>query len=161
MQTLLRAGAVASIKLEVFDILLRLQGCSALQLQRLVSDAGFLLYRSGDESTGVPTEASRISPDSVPSLAQGVPYNLWCIHRAPSPPSLTPPPSPASSDSGPGPDAAGSEAIAAAAASAVPVVPSVVGASAPMGEWRRRRQFLRKQRTLRRLAEGEMRRRDS
>lgn len=140
MQALLAAGAIASMKIEVFEILLRLQGCSALQLQRLVSDAGFALYRSGEEATGVPTEASRIPPDVVPTLPQGVPYNLWCVRRGP--PTLAPAPPPAPSDSGVGPKAGA-------------VAPSIAGAAAGSSEWRRRRQYLRKQRhrTLRRLAE--------
>ena len=130
MPELLKAGAVASMKLEVFDILLRVQGCSAAKLQRLVADAGFLLYRSGEDSTGLPSKASLLAPETVPMLAQGVPYNLWCVRqRAPT-----------------------AEGMAAAP----PSPPSGGDAATPGGveaDRRRRRQLVRKQRTARRLAD--------
>ena len=58
MRELLASGAIASMKLEVFDVLLKLQGCSALQLQRLVSQAGFTLYRISEDATSIPDRSA-------------------------------------------------------------------------------------------------------
>ena len=67
MRELLASGAIASMKLEVFDVLLKLQGCSALQLQRLVSQAGFTLYRISEDATSIPDRSAVVSPETVPS----------------------------------------------------------------------------------------------
>ncbi len=119
MARLLAAGAVRAIKVEVFDTLLRLQGCSAAELHGLLLAAGFEVrllkegssssssraggsdVRSGGGSSGsrLPTTAAPLlSPQLLASTQQ--PCNLWCVlRRSPPPPpeatsNLVPPPVP-------------------------------------------------------------------
>ena len=170
MRELLASGAIASMKLEVFDVLLKLQGCSALQLQRLVSQAGFTLYRISEDATSIPDRSAVVSPETVPSLSQGVPYNLWCVrHSPPSSPEASPGGSAgsdatrlakdvAASEPSPSPPTSGGgsmEMSGSAASAEVAAEPSLSGGAAderPV-EWRRRRSLNRKLRTTRRLEE--------
>ena len=84
MSSLLRARAISSIKVEIFDALLRLQGCSATELQGLLHAAGFQLYLipHGSEAVGTPT-TQPMAPTAVVSTSE--PYNLWCM-LSPTPP---------------------------------------------------------------------------
>ena len=179
MRELLASGAIASMKLEVFDVLLKLQGCSALQLQRLVSQAGFTLYRISEDATSIPDRSAVVSPETVPSLSQGVPYNLWCVrHSPPSSPEASPGTSPGGSAGSAGSDAtrlakdvaasepppspptggggsveiSGGGSTASAEVAAEPSLSGGVADERPV-EWRRRRNFTRKLRTTRRLEE--------
>ena len=105
MTALLEAGAVRALKVEVFDALLRLQGCSASMLVTLLLTAGFEL-RALKEPTGasgsnmLPTEAPLLeSASALASLAQ--PCNLWGVLRR----GASPPPSPST------PEAAGAASV--------------------------------------------------
>ena len=94
MQALLKAGAIRAIKLEVFDGLLQLQGCNAIALQRIVANAGFLLYKSevapGDGSGASAPIGSPLDPERSHATVSYEPYNLWCVYRGPS--AIDPPP---------------------------------------------------------------------
>ena len=119
MSSLLAMGAVRAIKVEVFDMLLRLQGCSASELLGLLLAAGFevrLLAEgtppaansgssSGSSSSSggsggsggstLPmTAVPLLSPQQLPQ--QQLPSNLWCVLKRPLPPLM--PPSPALDD---------------------------------------------------------------
>ena len=119
MSSLLAVGAVRAIKVEVFDMLLRLQGCSASELLGLLLAAGFevrLLAEgtppaansgssSGSSSSSggsggsggstLPmTAVPLLSPQQLPQQQQ--PSNLWCVLKRPLPPLM--PPSPALDD---------------------------------------------------------------
>jgi FkbM family methyltransferase len=82
MRRLLGAKAVKAMKLEVFDELLRLQGCSALELQRTVSAAGFALRVLTPAAATLPTGIAEHPPEYVPPTPPGEPYNLWCTLRS-------------------------------------------------------------------------------
>lgn len=97
---LLAAGAIGVLKVEVFDSMLRLQGCSAVMLQRRLADAGYRLYVAPPDSRGsaaadaaAAVAADRgvaaalevlgveLSPDAVAPGATE-PYNVYCISAA-------------------------------------------------------------------------------
>jgi len=73
MSALLSAGAVRTIKTEVFDNALRAQGCSGIELQRLLTTFGFFLFRSfvALEHTGCFTS---LQPPSTKSPQGNSPY---------------------------------------------------------------------------------------
>jgi FkbM family methyltransferase len=75
MRQLLAARTIRMIKTEVFEYGLRAQGCSAVELQRTLTQAGFALYRVPPRAGDVP-----LGPDAVYSSA---PYNLYCILEPP------------------------------------------------------------------------------
>eukprot|EP00965_Chrysotila_dentata_P075267 2486181-Pleurochrysis_carterae.AAC.10 len=76
MRALLAARAIRSIKTEVFEYSLRAQGCSAVELQHMLKQAGFQLYLSMPHATEL-----QFNPNSVYSEA---PYNLYCVLEASS-----------------------------------------------------------------------------
>ena len=97
MERLLGARAIRQMKVEVFPSLLRLQGCSAERLQRLLADHGFALYLAPPDSAAIPGDPAtlpEVRPDSLAAAHE--PYNLWCVLRgAPTdsgPQSVSPPP---------------------------------------------------------------------
>ena len=142
MHELLRAGAIASMKLEVFDTLLQLQGCSAVLLQRMLVQAGFSIHKSENDALHTP-KGPALSPDILHATMVGEPYNLWCVYHG-SPPS---PPTPATLVAGP-PTPPPMDESGTAVSQSVP----------PNESWRLRRRYLsRKQRTARRLAEEKRR----
>lgn len=152
MQELLRAGAIRAMKVEVFDTLLQLQGCSAVALQRVLAQAGFTLHRA--DSEGVPS-SSALDPGLLHAPSHGSPYNIWCVLRlARAVTALAEhdvPPSP--------PPGGGTKGTAAAIDAGEPTVEAL-----PLGDgWRgaRRGRFLQlKQQRLarwRRLAEAQRR----
>ena len=88
MRRLLSAGSVQTIKFEVYDVALRAQNCSAVELQRLISENGFHLYRTLDT---LKEARCRGSADSLhrnhkplsPNRLHGgshTAYNLYAIH---------------------------------------------------------------------------------
>jgi len=91
MRSLLGARAVQAIKIEVFETLLRLQGCSALELRKLLAEAGFEAYVASSDSSSLPAD-NRLAPDAY-TTATGLPYNLYCMLTEPklSSASATPP----------------------------------------------------------------------
>ena len=80
MIELLRAGSIRAMKLEVFDALLQVQGCSAIALQRRVAAAGFTLRRTESDAIATPSSPP-LSPELVHATTPGDPYNLWCVLR--------------------------------------------------------------------------------
>ena len=84
MRALLDAGAVQAIKIEVFDNMLRAQGCSGLELQRLLASSGFTLYLA--PADGLTDAISRAKPHPVSELhSASQPYNLYCFRPEPAP----------------------------------------------------------------------------
>jgi len=79
MQQLLGVHAIRVIKVEVFEYSLRAQGCSAVELQRMLDRAGFHLYVKPPR--GMDGQAPH-SPDVVFSSA---PYNLYGTVDLPGP----------------------------------------------------------------------------
>jgi len=94
MRRLLAAGAIQTAKLEVFDDALRAQGCSGVELQRLLSTSGFRLFLTAqalDQTRCNATppafalgRASRLWPLSPDQLHgnKRLPYNLYAIYCA-------------------------------------------------------------------------------
>ena len=88
MRRLLAAGAVQTAKLEVFDAALRAQGCSGVELQRLLSESGFRLYptlpdleeaRCHWSDAASPPRHKPLSPNRLHGQAE-FPYNIYAVY---------------------------------------------------------------------------------
>ena len=79
---LLRERAIRAVKTEVFDYGLKRQGCSGVQLQRLLADAGFRLYR---RDPGANPLDRPIDPNALWETQLGLPYNLYGVQTQPYP----------------------------------------------------------------------------
>lgn len=128
MRHLLKAGAIAAFKLEVFDTLLQLQGCSAVALQRTLVRAGYTLHRADNDPRATPTGPA-LAAERLHATTVGEPYNLWCVYQ-PGPPSEVDSSAPMPSTLQMAEEADGVVATAAAA-------------PAGRGEWRDRRRGAR------------------
>ena len=82
MRRLLHARAIRFIKTEVFDYGLRQQGCSGIELQRLLASAGFRLF---PKDPGVHLAQMPLDPASLLGTLTGDPYNLYCVQSKPYP----------------------------------------------------------------------------
>jgi len=84
MRRLLSAGPVQTIKFEVFDIALQAQKFSGVQLQSLISESGFRLYRTLDTLKEVgcseSAKAKPLSPNRLYGRSHDMAYNLYAIH---------------------------------------------------------------------------------
>ncbi len=86
MRRLLGAGAVKTVKVEVFESALRAQGCSGSRLQQLLLSSGFRLFQSLEQlalvGCGRVPGGAAADPDAlqVVAVAEGLPYNLYGLH---------------------------------------------------------------------------------
>jgi len=86
MRRLLGAGAVKTVKVEVFESALRAQGCSGSRLQQLLLGSGFRLFQSVEQlalvGCGRVPGGAAADPDAlqVVAVAEGLPYNLYGLH---------------------------------------------------------------------------------